>query len=599
MHIEPFGAMVSQLAGGDPQRAQPRPDLPGKQPPGRPGPGGKMLMPDYHTEFFFQSHLEDIRTVISLVEKHGGKFTVQAQTPFTELLAEGKEPLFAELEKRGHEVALHFHEDAHLGRNCGSLPVETWTKVMQEEIAWLKKAGATRIRYWSGGNLFPGVLDAAATAGLDVMSDHKNPRRQQTDERLLGVHPWRPAGGPAADDLDAFARHDPAGKIIYLPDGKFSRVDHAGMRRSEQTGGDWKYFDFLTEGLEMSLRATRADRVNVFHVTVHAGEFRERCGEPFAVIDAWLREVVAPLVQAGKVRWATFSEMADAYARWEKAGSTEAASRASAAKPPEAARQSSIQSAPPTFFAVHCEAHSASPAMWDALCRFVAMADRYRAKLTLMFNQQWADFICPEPERFARVKAWQKNGHELAVHYHNVAHGDWNGHSNRKDDRTTRDPKYRGTVAQMMASLQQLAAPDTMLTMCMGPDARWDSLIEIEIDEPDYPDGIRYDVDGMDVGLTRPMKTRFKDRELLHLKHHFFAPGERAGHLEKIKEEFQRAKPGEVLGLVTHEMDFARSPEFIEQWFRFCQENGAAIRTVRDIIQSHPADQIHKVQWVR
>jgi glycerophosphoryl diester phosphodiesterase len=271
--------------------------------------------------------------------------------------------------------------------------------------------------------------------------------------------------------------------------------------------------------------------------------------------------------------------------------------RALQAAAPWALELPSAAEAPRTFFAVHCEAHSANPAMWDALCRFVEMADRYETKLTLMFNPLWAEFIVPNKERFERVKSWQKNGHEVAVHFHNIVHGDWNGHTNR--DAKKNDRRYRGTVAEMMSSLQKLAAPDTMLTMCMGPDARWDSLSEVEIDEPDYPDGILYDVDGMNVGLTRLMKTKFRGRDLLHLKHHFFAPGHREEHLDKIKEEFRRAKPGEVLGVVTHELDFARSPEFIEKWFQFCRENNARIRTVRDIVKTYPADQIVEVKWVR
>ena len=60
----------------------------------------------------------------------------------------------------------------------------------------------------------------------------------------------------------------------------------------------------------------------------------------------------------------------------------------------------------------------------------------------------------------------------------------WNGYANSKDDRYTQDPRYRGSVPEMMKLLQQFAVPDTMLTMCMGPDASWDSLTEIEIDGP-------------------------------------------------------------------------------------------------------------------
>jgi hypothetical protein len=334
MHIEPFGATPSKLVEGAvhlPPRAGPSYELPG----------------------FFRHQVADIRRVAAIVEHHSGWLTIQAQTPFTRVAAESGEPVLADLALRGHEVALHFHEDAHLGRGSERLPASTWTAVMREELDWLAKAGAPRVRHWSGGNLYPGLMDAAAQAGLDVMSDYKNPRRQESDPRLLAVNPWRPAAGPSEGDLATFARHAGAGKIIYLPDGVFSRVDHAGMRRSAELGGDWGYFDFLTEGLEMSLRAARPDRVNVFHYTVHAGEFRGSAAPPFAVIEAWLSQVLDPLVKAGKVRWATFSQMADEYAGWELAnpgvdprvGSTRGApvpataapsakSNASASKPP-------------------------------------------------------------------------------------------------------------------------------------------------------------------------------------------------------------------------------------------------------------------------
>ncbi|MBM3853217.1 MAG: hypothetical protein FJ399_08665, partial [Verrucomicrobia bacterium] len=263
LHIEPLGAAVSKLAGNPlpAPKLPPGPPRPGGKLPG--GPGGVRPPPSYQLRPFFTRHVADIRQLAAIVEQHGGRLTVQAQTPFTSVAAESGETVLRDLERQGHEIALHFHEDAHLGRGSERLEIATWAAVMREEIEWIRRSGAAgRIRYWSGGNLYPGVLEAAAQAGLEVMSDHKNPRRQQTDERLLAVHPWRPAGGPTEENLDAFARHDPQGRIVYLPDGVFSRVDHAGMRRSEELGGDWRYFDFLTEGLELSLRAARSDRVN-------------------------------------------------------------------------------------------------------------------------------------------------------------------------------------------------------------------------------------------------------------------------------------------------------------------------------------------------
>ncbi|MCX7010699.1 MAG: hypothetical protein NTY53_26215, partial [Kiritimatiellaeota bacterium] len=251
------------------------------------------------------------------MEKHGGHLTVQAQSPFTRLAVENRDDILTDLQKRGHEIALHFHEDAHLGWRGNDLPATTWTAVMREEMDLIRKAVGRdmRLRYWSGGNIYPGLLEAASATGLDVMSDHKNPKKQETDPALLAIHPWRPAGGPGFDDVTAFVHHHSKGKIVYLPDGIFADADF----RARKQGSDADYLNFLTDGLERSLRAARKDRVNVFHITVHPGELRGSPRAQFQVVAAWLTKVIDPLVAAGKVKWSTFSQMADAYIAWERA----------------------------------------------------------------------------------------------------------------------------------------------------------------------------------------------------------------------------------------------------------------------------------------
>lgn len=303
VHIEPLGATVSPLVG----KTEPSP-----------GPGG-TTRPDYHQRLLFDRHVQDIKALAAIVERHGGKLTVQAQTPFTEIAIQSKEPILADLAKKGHELGLHFHENVHLGNNCESLSPETWTAVMTAEINFIKQAGAKPVRYWSGGNLYPGLLKAAAMAGLEVMSDWKNPITQLTERPLIGLNPWRPAAGPNGADVSGFAQHDPQGKIIFLPEGNYTRPDFASMRRSPTMGGDAAYFDYLKDELQRSVAAVRPGMVNVFHFTVHPGEFRGSVSEPFAVIDRFLTDAVDLLVKAGKVRWATFSEMADSYKAWEQA----------------------------------------------------------------------------------------------------------------------------------------------------------------------------------------------------------------------------------------------------------------------------------------
>ncbi len=270
---------------------------------------------DYHTRQFFDKHVKDMRDLAQIIEAHGGRMTIQAQSPFTTVAIESGETVLADLAARGHEIALHFHEDAHLGKNSASLSVQQWCDVMKEEIGYIMQAsGVADVSYWSGGNLYPSLYEAAECAGLEANSDWKNPNTQTTDMSLTGVIPWRPAGGTDGTDFTLFTTHDPNGAIVFLPEGQYDKTDFAASRRSDDAGGDEAYFEYLKESFYASLEAAQPGQVNVFHFTVHPGEFRGDPNDPFGVIERFLTEVVDPLVASGDVQWMTFSEMADAYA---------------------------------------------------------------------------------------------------------------------------------------------------------------------------------------------------------------------------------------------------------------------------------------------
>lgn len=299
MHIEPLGNTAQQ------QNA-----------PAAPATGGKQAA-DYNVEQIFQRGVDDIHTVVGIVEKHGGHMTIQAQSPFTTSAVKYGSSVLSDLEDRGHEIGLHFHESAHLGKNRNSLSTEQWCAVFKQEIGFITQAGVDNVDYWSGGNLYPGILDAAECAGLAVNSDWKNPDTQTTNLDLIGTVPWRPAAGSNGSDTSKFAQHDPNGPVVFLPEGDYDAEDFASRRDSKDRGGDEEYFEYLKQSLLNSVESAERGRVNVFHFTVHPGEFRGT--DQFGVIDRFLTEVVDPLVKEGKVRWATFSQMADAFKAWETA----------------------------------------------------------------------------------------------------------------------------------------------------------------------------------------------------------------------------------------------------------------------------------------
>jgi peptidoglycan/xylan/chitin deacetylase (PgdA/CDA1 family) len=315
IHVEPFGATISALSGRAARPGGPSTSLRAGASTA-PRAGGRASA-DFNDPEFFARHVDALRQVAAIVERFGGRLTIQVQTPFTTVAAARGERVLADLEAKGHQIALHFHEDAHLGPRPETLSPDRWTAVLREEADAIAKAGVkTPVTYWSGGNLYPRVLQAASAAGFKVNSDFKNPRTQETPQELLGLFPWRPAGGGSDTDVTAFARHDPNGPIVFLPEGAYLTTDFGSMRRAG--GGDYAYFDSVTQSLESSLRAARRDRVNVFHVTAHSAEFRGQGGRPYDVIEQWLSKVIDPLVKARKLKWSTYAQMAAAYEAWER-----------------------------------------------------------------------------------------------------------------------------------------------------------------------------------------------------------------------------------------------------------------------------------------
>ena len=302
VHIEPFGAQVSSIAieaGARPRTLDPN-------------------QMDYNRRPDFERHVEDLLNLATAVELHNGLLTVQAQTAFTTSAIRFNNSILSDFEDSGHEIGLHFHENVHLGNGDENLSPDVWTAVMREQIGIIHRAGVENpTNYWSGGNLYPQVLQAAANAGLSINSDWKNPNTQSTPELLMGVHPWRPAGGTNGEDVSAFATHDPKGSVIFLPGGIVDPVAFANKNLIKQEEGLEGWLDVLEEALLSSLDAAQSDRVNVFHFTVHPGEFVGDPNDPYEMLSDFLDDVIDPLVASGRVQWATFSQMAEAFEAWE------------------------------------------------------------------------------------------------------------------------------------------------------------------------------------------------------------------------------------------------------------------------------------------
>lgn len=283
IHVEPFG-----LSDGDPA--------------------------DYADEDYFRRHAAYLRSLAAVAEKHGGRLTIQVQSPFIDY-ASRYDNVVGELDDRGHEIGFHFHEDAHLGRNSASLSVKRWVTVVAAQVDIIEALGVDRVRQWSGGNLYSHMLEVAAATGLDVKSDWKDPATQSIDPRLRKTTPWRPAGSPNGTDVALFAQHDPAGALVFLPPGisdPFGSVSDDVYAASNPAAAVQAYW---SDGLAGSLSsaAQNPTLTHTFHITLHPGELQQNRLGGDSTLDTWLSREIDPLFMAGRVRWGTYSQIADAY----------------------------------------------------------------------------------------------------------------------------------------------------------------------------------------------------------------------------------------------------------------------------------------------
>jgi len=270
---------------------------------------------EYMDNAVYQRDRERLRRLAEIVAAHGGVLTVQTQTPFNNKAQQLGDTIFADLAAQGHEIALHFHEDAHIP-NADSQSVLAWVEAFQEEIDLIEALSGTEVRTWSGGNTYAHVFEAAEAVGLEININYKNRYSQQSDERFTILTPWRPSG---AASIEERTTHDPAGAIIYIPSGVYPV--HCEKLEAFPRPYCYEAFDYVTVALRNSLQAVTEGKVNAFYATLHPGDFFGPGSDEdkLQIWDQWLTAVLDPLVADGRLQWATMSDIADAFVAWEEA----------------------------------------------------------------------------------------------------------------------------------------------------------------------------------------------------------------------------------------------------------------------------------------
>jgi hypothetical protein len=269
----------------------------------------------YLKETMYSRDASRLRRVADLIYAHHGKMTVQTQPPFLDMAQTLGDMIHQDLALMGNEIALHLHEDEYVGKDGDRLPVEEYVVAMTELQERIFEVTGQLATTWGGGNTYIHMWEAAALSGYQTNCNYKNRYTQKSAPGFAVVNPWRPAG---AENEMARIAHDPDNPIVYVPSGVFPI--HCSMLEAVPRPYGYEAFDYVTVALRASLESATPGMVNTFYVTFHPGDFLSPEDDEidYLVWDAWLTEIVDPLVADGRLEWSTIGEMADAFASWEE-----------------------------------------------------------------------------------------------------------------------------------------------------------------------------------------------------------------------------------------------------------------------------------------
>lgn len=247
--------------------------------------GGKV--PDYRDESYFKAQVQSLRKFTAMLEKHGAKLTLQVQRPFTDSLMKW-DNLLPELEKKGHEIGTHFHEDHWVKTKA---PKEERLQALREMKASVDQLGVHNVGL-CGGWQWSDIGELAYEAGYRYMDNYKNAKTQLGLDRNHTVFPYRMKGGP-----------------VYIPEGVW--LTHRNALPPNATAED---FDRVSLMVNFSLVDLVPDQVCTANLVMHLSDFTPRNEEALInLYDAYLGEVLDPVVRRGLIQYSTISESGQLY----------------------------------------------------------------------------------------------------------------------------------------------------------------------------------------------------------------------------------------------------------------------------------------------
>jgi len=215
---------------------------------------------------------------------------------------------------------------------------------------------------------------------------------------------------------------------------------------------------------------------------------------------------------------------------------------------------------------------------WNSVVSLVEAADEYDQKLTLMMNPQWGLYILENSNRLTLVQRWEKNGHEIAVHYHGPEMGGkWSGYTNQIE--YFDDARFQGTADDLMEIMTQIPELGIINAVCINDtDANYE-----------FPEGVSYSTDGgiygVDDLVSEPEEVILNGENVLQVLHAKYGEGSSSTiSLDDIKNAIETVGADEVIGIVFHDKAFENNPTPYIELFEYLDTIDLQTQTISKIL---------------
>jgi hypothetical protein len=205
-----------------------------------------------------------------------------------------------------------------------------------------------------------------------------------------------------------------------------------------------------------------------------------------------------------------------------------------------------------------------------------------------MFTAQWARYI-QENDLIEKVRAWERAGHEIALHHHGPSHPFFDGYTNRPD--LIQDPSfyrfrvtYQGTMDDLMNLLAPLSEKGIVSAGMTDQGIDWHPQLRYQATKSDRETG-----PSVSDLLSAPREVTYNGLPAVEVLNAGYAIGrlERTGQavtLADVEAALQAGTSDQVMGLVLNDETLAGRRADVEALFLLLERYGVRARPLRELL---------------